>query len=170
VNLICLPIDGAWPLALALSAWHLATFDPSWLPVRSATESERLFYDGHCGLCHRWVRFVLAEDHAGRFILSPLQSEAFERHVPTEQREHLPDSIVIQRPDGGLLVRSAAVVHILDRLGGAWRVIGWLARAIPQPMADTAYRLIASLRNRLFARPVEACPLMPPELRQRFEM
>jgi len=170
INVICLPAGGYPGLALALAGWHLATFDPRWLPVGSVNEPERLFYDGNCGLCHRWVRFVLAEDRVGVFILSPLQSQTFEQVVPAEQRAQLPDSIVIQRLDGRLLVRSAAVLHILDQLGGVWRIASWFGRVLPRPVADGGYRLVASVRNRLFKRPSEVCPLMPPDLRQRFEM
>lgn len=43
---------------------HLFTWDPGWIrPLRTGTE--RLFYDGHCGLCQRSVRLILAEDATG---------------------------------------------------------------------------------------------------------
>src|SRR5208282_2216789 len=44
---------------------HLFTFNPSWVPVADARRTEELFYDGYCGLCHRAVRFILAEDTTG---------------------------------------------------------------------------------------------------------
>src|SRR2546422_4747254 len=48
-----------------LALLHLLTLDPGWIRPRGAPAPERLFYDGSCGLCHRAVRFVLAEDRTG---------------------------------------------------------------------------------------------------------
>ncbi len=68
---------------------HLFTFDPQWIrPKRAAAGTEMVFYDGHCGLCHRAVRFVLAEDRAGNtFRFSALQGELFAQSVaPSDRR------------------------------------------------------------------------------------
>jgi predicted DCC family thiol-disulfide oxidoreductase YuxK len=40
--------------------------------------------------------------------------------------------------------------------------------AVPQRLADAAYDLLAGRRQRLFARPDDVCPLMPPHMRERF--
>ena len=131
---------------------------------------ERLYYDGTCGLCHRAVRFVLARDVDGsRFRFAPLHGETFDAHVPPDRRANLPDSVIAQLEDGRLLVRSDAALHILERLGGVWRVIGTVGRAIPRPLRDWAYDGVARIRKRLFAAPKEACPLLPRHLRDRFE-
>ena len=76
-----------------------------------------VFYDGTCGLCHRAVRFALARDADGsRFRFAPLDSEAFRQRVP--DAAGLPDSMVVRTPEGSVLVRSAGVIHILERAGG----------------------------------------------------
>ncbi|MFA9478285.1 thiol-disulfide oxidoreductase DCC family protein [Phycisphaerales bacterium AB-hyl4] len=175
VNLLVLPLAGYWALALALTAVHLLAFNPLWLPARPrsqpSTPPATVYYDGHCGLCHRWVRFVLAEDVKGeQFVLSPLDSEHFREHVSAAQRETLPDSIIVRRGDGELLVQSAAVLYILDRLGGLWRVAAMLGQALPAPLCDAVYSQIAAVRRRLFAQPTDACPMMPPTLRARFRI
>jgi predicted DCC family thiol-disulfide oxidoreductase YuxK len=36
-------------------------------------------------------------------------------------------------------------------------------------MRDPVYRLVAKIRYRLFGSAKQACPLMPPELRERFQ-
>ncbi len=128
---------------------------------------EVIFYDGHCGLCHRTVLWVLREDAAGEhFIFSPLQGEFLKTLVSDAQRTALPDSIVVHTHDGRLLTRSSAVAHILDRLGHTTRAR--LLRVIPRPVRDLGYRTVAAVRHWLFARPTDACPMMPPELRTRF--
>jgi predicted DCC family thiol-disulfide oxidoreductase YuxK len=155
-------------LSLGMVMLHLFTFDPAWVPALAAP-TELVFYDGHCGLCHRAVRFALAEDRTGTaFRFATLDSDAFREAVSAERRQELPDSVVVRTADGRLLVRSAAVVHLLRRLGGAWRLVGGVARLLPAWPLDRAYDALAAVRHRLFGRPSAACPLMPPELRKRF--
>ena len=92
-----------------------------------------IFYDGGCGLCHRAVRFAIAHDPEGaRFRFASLDSDGFRRRVPAAARAGLPDSIVALTPDGALLVRSAAVIHVLERVGGAWGFWGRLLRLVPR--------------------------------------
>jgi predicted DCC family thiol-disulfide oxidoreductase YuxK len=38
----------------------------------------------------------------------------------------------------------------------------------PRRLRDIGYNAIARSRYRLFARPKEACPMLPPDLRSRF--
>lgn len=132
---------------------------------------ERLFYDGSCALCHGTVRFVLAQDPEGRaFRFAPLDSEVFRTLVPESLRASLPDSIVVVTDDGRVLTRSQGVLHILERLGGAWRVLAVLGRLVPGPLRDAAYDLVARWRYRMFGRKDDACPLIPAALRSRFDL
>jgi predicted DCC family thiol-disulfide oxidoreductase YuxK len=145
----------------------LLAFDPRWIPAWRPAAKETLFFDGECGLCHRTVRFVLAEERDPRSIdFAPLGSEAFRRalgHVPG-----LPDSVVLLTADGTALVRSAAVLRILSTLGGWWRALAALLRVVPAPLLDMAYDGVARVRRRLFRRPAALCPVLPPRMRARF--
>ncbi len=145
-------------------------FEPRWIPAREGG-IEHVFYDGTCGLCHRAVRFLLAEDVEGsRFRFAPLGGATFDAHVPIGTRAGLPDSVVVRTSSGELLVRSDAALHQLERLGGLWRVLGVLGRVVPRPLRDAAYDGLARVRKRLFPAPVEACPLRPATLATRFEL
>jgi len=129
-----------------------------------------VFYDGACGLCHRTVRFAIARDRNGsRFRFSALGSEAFRRLVPETLRRGLPDSIVVLTPGGAVLARSAAVIHILERIGGPWRMMGRVLALVPQGIRNLGYDGIARVRHQLFERPTDTCPVTAPELRARFE-
>jgi predicted DCC family thiol-disulfide oxidoreductase YuxK len=157
-------------LTLGMLLLHAFTFDPAWIAPKSAAEKTTVFYDGHCGLCHGFVRFILAEDRRKRSIsFSPLQGEFFASSVLPNRRAGLPDSVVVQTADGRLLVRSAAVVEILQQLGGVWRLIGALASMLPAKFLDRCYDQVARVRQKLFASPAAACPLLPPDLQERFE-
>jgi len=128
-----------------------------------------LFFDGGCGLCHRAVRFVLWADPEGRaFRFAPLGGEAFEALVSAGERERLPDSLVVRTAGGALLTRSTGALHALRRLGGGWRALAVPLGVVPRPIRDAVYDFIARVRFRLFAKPKDACPLVPPPLRARF--
>ena len=71
-------------LSLGMVMLHLFTFDPAWVPAVKARTTETLFYDGQCGLCHRAVRFLLAEDRApgGAFRFAPLAARPSRPRYP----------------------------------------------------------------------------------------
>ena len=144
-------------------ARHWLTADAS-----DSTGKTTIFYDGHCGLCHGFVRFTLAEDRSGAIEFSPLQGELFSSSVSESQRAALPDSIVVRTPDGRLLTRSEAVSFVLARLGGIWRLVAVLTGLLPRRLLDACYDAVARVRLKLFRRPPETCPLVPAELRSRF--
>jgi predicted DCC family thiol-disulfide oxidoreductase YuxK len=170
LNLQRVVLFGPAEPALGLLMLHFFTFDPGWVKGRGGAV-ETLFYDGSCALCHGAVRFLLAEDPEGRaFRFAPLDSAAFRSAAAAETRATLPDSLVVAASDGRLLTRSAGVLHLLQRLGGVWRILAVLGRAVPRPLRDGAYDLVARVRYRVFGRKDEACPLVPPALRARFDV
>src|SRR5262245_55934633 len=96
---------------------HGFTFDSDWLPPRAGAP-DRVFYDGSCALCHRLVRFVLAEDRTGGICtFAPLQGSTFAATISAAERAGVPDSVVVLTEDRRLLLRSSAQLHLLDRLG-----------------------------------------------------
>lgn len=155
-------------LTLAMLLFHFFTFDPAWIAPKAAVRTETIYYDGSCGLCHRVVRFVLAEDRGGALRLGPLQGAAFAAALPDSQRHALPDSFVVLREDGSVLLRSAAAAHILQRLGGLWRLLGILLECVPRALRDTVYDAVGRSRQKWFARPDALCPFVPEHLRDRF--
>lgn len=176
---VWLAIVALRPVLLALSApadfctaqWlmHLLFFDPAWIKPLAAKNPEMVFYDGHCGLCHGAVRFLLAEDSQGtKFRFAPLGSEKFLAAIPEHLRRDLPDSLVVMTEQGRLLTQSSAVLHLLSRLGGIWRALSLVFAIVPKPLRDALYDQIARLRHRWFAAPEAACPMLPPALRERF--
>jgi len=136
----------------------------------AAQESEYIFYDGHCGLCHRAVKFVLKHERSGdAFRFAPLQGETIQSHISAERRASLPDTFVVLTRDGGLLLRSNASLHILERLGGGWRILANILRVIPRGLRDFMYDFVARIRYRLFGRRHDLCPVVTPNLRARFD-
>ncbi len=116
----------------------------------------RLFYDGGCGLCRGTVRFAARHDRLGRIRFAPLGGTTFLRMIPASSRVSLPDSLVVLTPEGELLTRSEAVIHLLRRMGPVWNLGGIVLGWIPGPLRDAGYRLVARLRPRKRACPLEA--------------
>lgn len=131
---------------------------------------ETLFYDGRCGFCHRAVRFAAWADREGQhFRFAPLGGATFRTLVPAERAEQLPDSLVLRRRDGALLLRSDALLHLLGRLGGAWAALGALLRLLPRALRDAVYDQVARRRRSLAGAAEDACPVLPEALRARFD-
>ncbi len=138
------------------------------LPV--ASNAEILFYDGHCALCHGAVKFVLKHDRSGKaFRFAPLQGATFQSLVFARERADLPDSVVVLTEDGDLLVRSNAFLHILRRLGGGWKILAGMLAVVPRPLRDVVYNFVARIRYRVFGTRDDLCPIVPPDLRTRFD-
>lgn len=81
------------------------------------------------------------------------------------------DSIIWYDPLGRdrtdrVLARSDAVLEVLQYLGGGWRVLAVLGRAVPRAFRDAAYDLVARHRRRLASNDV--CVVPTPEQRERF--
>lgn len=147
----------------------LSTFNSAELPPSKTDVVDTVFYDGHCGLCHRTVRFLLVRDQNGtRFRFASLDSETFRVSFSERERSKLPESLIVCTSAGEVLTRSTASLYLLRRLGGLWRLLGRLLALVPVGVRDAVYDRIARMRHHLFAPPTDACPLIPPELRSRF--
>jgi predicted DCC family thiol-disulfide oxidoreductase YuxK len=130
-----------------------------------------VFYDGHCGLCHGFVRFLLARDPGGGiFDFAPLQGRFFAMAIPDCKRAGLPDSVVVRTDDGQVVVKSAAVLYLLKRLGGVWCFFAAVLGVFPRGLLDCAYDANAKIRRLLFPQPPGVCPVIPPHLRARFHL
>jgi predicted DCC family thiol-disulfide oxidoreductase YuxK len=115
----------------------------------------------------------LLEDTRGAKLASEARRLVLLRlkHSPSPaEREALPDSLVLATPDRRILTRSAAVLALLDGMGGLWRLAGRLACVAPRPLADAAYDGIARIRKRLAPTPDGVCPIVPEPVQSRFDV
>jgi predicted DCC family thiol-disulfide oxidoreductase YuxK len=112
-----------------------------------------VLFDGDCSLCNGAVRFIAANDPAGRFAFRSLQSEG---EVAQAQQ---PDAIVLL-DYGRRYEASDAVLHIALGLRFPWP-LAFAAILIPRDIRDALYRWIARNRYDWFGR-VDVCTLPPP--------
>jgi predicted DCC family thiol-disulfide oxidoreductase YuxK len=134
-----------------------------------------MLYDGMCGMCNHAVLRVIRRDQADRFRFAPQQSPLAQAILSRHgiDRETLLDNNTIYLVlDAGshrerLLERSDVWVKTLLVLGGRWRILGYVLRAVPSFARDAVYRLIAGNRHRL-SRRSEVCPLPTEAERMKF--
>jgi predicted DCC family thiol-disulfide oxidoreductase YuxK len=129
-----------------------------------------LLYDGVCGFCDRFARFVLNRDAAGALRFAPLQGSFAAGIVAAHPELAGADSLVFvtgEGEDARVRTRSDAIIAVLRELGGGWRVLAWLVRLVPRPLRDAVYAALARVRYRVFGRR-DACRVPAPEERSRF--
>ena len=126
-----------------------------------------LFYDGDCGLCHRFVKFVLKHEEEALFLFAPLYGETFKEYIDERIALGLPDSLVLITANREMLILSNAAVYAMKTLSPAWRRVGTCIGVLPKPVRDFGYRCVAAIRKKIFRKPEGVCPIVPPEMRAR---
>jgi len=114
-----------------------------------------LYFDGVCGLCNRFVDWLIRHDREGRLRYAPLQGRTAAASLPAEDVDGLP-TVLLAR-NGRVSRRSTAAIGAVAMLGGPWRAVSVL-KAVPRPLRDAVYDGIARRRYGWFGRR-EACRL-----------
>jgi predicted DCC family thiol-disulfide oxidoreductase YuxK len=125
-----------------------------------------LYYDGECGLCDRFVQFVLKHDPSEYFQFATLQSAAGRELLAGLNASDAGLVTMVMVESNEPYTRSTAALRICRRLAAPWPLL-YAFMLVPRPWRDGAYSFVASRRKRWFRSP-EACAVMPPELRRRF--
>ena len=125
-----------------------------------------ILFDGICGWCTGWVRFLIHHDTQKRLQFAPLQSPLGQQQL---EKYHLSQenfsTFVVIAPDG-YFTKSTAALRIMRHLGGRWRIL-YAFILIPQSLRDGVYDLIARYRYQLRGK-LTACYRPPPEYQDRF--
>lgn len=127
-------------------------------------DDDVILFDGVCVFCSRWVRFVAARDRARRFRFTAIQSAYGARLAQAlgidpgdpDTNAVIHGGVAYTKSDGALTVLSA--------------LPGWgFARiffAVPRPVRDAVYNLIAKNRYRMFGK-FDSCMVPNADLRAR---
>jgi predicted DCC family thiol-disulfide oxidoreductase YuxK len=141
-----------------------------------------LLYDGVCGLCNRFVQFIIRRDPNAIFRFASLQSALASRilarhnlnpshldtvYVVVNPDSHSPNGDTNEDTNGLLLSRSAAALFVLAQLRGPWHAAAFMLRLLPKFLLDSAYNAVARHRYRIFGRS-DTCPLPSAQDRNRF--
>ena len=140
-------------------------------PAQGSQGTHLVLYDGVCGLCHRLLQFLLRQDRGGVFTFAALQSETGKGMVARwgGNPEDLTSFYVVadfRTENARAITKSDAALFIAGELGWPWSLVG-AAGALPQPLRDRMYDVIARSRYRVFGR-YEQCLIPSEESRGRF--
>jgi predicted DCC family thiol-disulfide oxidoreductase YuxK len=124
-----------------------------------------VLYDGSCGFCNFWVKWILKNDKNDNFQFAPLQGNYAQEFL---NRNHLPtydfDSIYLIKNNQTYSNKLEAIIDITNKLGGIY-LMGNILRIIPKFLRDRIYNIIAANRKKLMG---ESCYLPTPEERKKF--
>jgi len=124
-----------------------------------------IFFDGVCGLCNSFVDWVIRRDRKKIFRFSPIQGTTARQYV-AQMPPQAEDWSIIYVDENGSYQRSTAVLRILCRFGGLWKM--WAVFLIfPAFLRDPLYRFVAKRRYRWFGKR-DACRLPSPQEKDQF--
>ena len=113
-------------------------------------EERVIIFDGICGFCNKAVDILIKLDRHQRFKYTSLQGN----YIKTLPIKPNIDSIVYYT-EGKLYYKSAAILKILNDLGGLWRITN-IFYLLPTFIRDWLYDLIAKYRYKIFGK-LERC-------------
>jgi predicted DCC family thiol-disulfide oxidoreductase YuxK len=133
--------------------------------------SHIILYDGVCGLCNSYVKFVVRHDKSQKFLFASLQSDFAYRALSKHNRNPKDLNTVFVIVDYGLkserlLVRAKAAIYVRSELGHAWRLFA-LFNLLPDTILDAVYNLIAKYRYHWFGK-YESCQMPDTATSTRF--
>ena len=130
-----------------------------------------VLYDGVCGLCNRLVQFLLQRDRRDRLRFASLQSD-FAAAILTRNgaNPHDLDTVYVvvnhEEPGEKLLARSDAILSLGTSLGGIWS-LAVVGKALPRPLRDLLYKIVARNRYRVFGK-YDTCMMPEGRYRRKF--
>ena len=123
-----------------------------------------ILYDGVCVFCSRWIRFIAARDRDARFRFTAIQSDYGTRLAQAFGIDpNDPDTNAVVH-GGAAYFKSDAALTMLSSLPG-WGCTRVLF-AVPKPLRDAVYNLVAKNRYRLFGK-YDACFMPDAAMRAR---
>jgi len=140
---------------------------------KDAVGKHIIFYDGVCGLCNKFIQFVIDNDKDGVFFFAALQSEFAKNTLACRgaNAEDLNTVYVLSNYGDEhrerLFNRSDAVVFTTSMLKPWIKPIAFFIKIFPKPMRDFGYETVAKVRYKLFGKH-DSCMLPSQETRTRF--
>ncbi len=113
-----------------------------------------VFFDGTCGMCSWSVRWMLKHDRKAVLRFAPIQGETYANLDHAGKPVDMSSMVFVRQ--GKLYTRSEAVAQMLMAMGGWPAIFGIKLWAVPRPIRDWGYRMVAANRYKIAGR-VERC-------------
>lgn len=126
-----------------------------------------LFFDGYCGFCHRFIRFVLFAMKQEPFFFAPLKSPLFKALLPVSVSP--PDSVAVySKRKRRLYFKAEAVRLVFSQLKYPWKVLFYFLDFAPMSILNSTYDIIAKSRWSFFKMSDQNCPIVPSSKKRFF--
>ena len=123
-----------------------------------------IFFDGHCGLCNRFVNILIKIDRKHKFKFAPIQSKTGGEYLDDKIKLDL--STIIVLTNGEFYYKSRAVYKIINRIGGMFLIFNIL-KIFPWSWLDKIYDQVSKNRYRVFGRR-DICRIPNEKEKERF--
>lgn len=132
-----------------------------------------ILFDGVCNFCNAWVSLVLDNDPDGLFCFASMQSDVGRELLAACGRSADDLSTFVVVDSEGFFTRSTAALRVAKTLPKpALNAAAAAIVAVPAPLRDAAYLLVAKNRYRLLGRDADgatpSCQLRAPDEMERF--
>ena len=121
-----------------------------------------IVFDGYCGLCTGWVRYVLRHDRRALYRFLSAQSplgHALYVHYGLDPEDYETNVLIA---DGVAWLKSEACIRMAEGLGFPSSLASGL-RILPFRLRDTLYNLLARNRLKIFGKRESCYVSSPPD-------
>jgi len=108
-----------------------------------------IIFDGTCGLCHAWVRFIIRFDDTAIFRFASAQSEYGQTILERLNMQAVIFETMLYVEQGAVYTKSESFLKIVSHLPMPVRLLSCL-NIFPGPLRDFVYDRIARNRYKLF--------------------
>lgn len=123
-------------------------------------------YDGECGFCDHWVRWILRQRPSQNIRFVALQSDQGRELLQQQNIEFDLKSIVVIHQNKSYQ-KSKAIALILKNINSSFRHFSLLFQIIPTIIADAGYDFVAKYRYNIIGKN-DSCEIPSPEQRKFF--
>lgn len=126
--------------------------------------SPLIIFDGYCGLCQGFIKFVIKKDKKGIFNYTPRDSS-----IGVKVRE----DFGLQDIESILFFNGEKVFYYSDASLEVFKLLGFPLKAlyvfklVPKFIRDSVYHLVAKLRYRIFGK-TSQCYVPSQETKSKF--
>jgi predicted DCC family thiol-disulfide oxidoreductase YuxK len=140
--------------------FHLFLFNPDWLKKKNFS-TVIVFYDGSCGICNRFIQFILK--HSTHTQFAPLEG-SIARRMLTKKQQKNKDSIIVIK-DGITYDKSNAILELMHELDGIYPLL-YSLKVLPKYFRNFFYEIFAKYRHHI--RKQSTCSLLTTDEQKRF--
>lgn len=126
-----------------------------------------VLYDGSCGFCNYWVKWILKNDSKKQFFFAALQSNYGQTFLKSQQLSLTDlDTIYLLEKENPkkFYKKSNAVIKIAQTVGGIYS-LAVIFKILPIFLRDVVYNMVAQYRKKIMG---ESCYLPTPDERKQF--